>query len=183
MSSSLVITLKMNRAQGDLTRYKLDTSTPRTQCITLETLFKRLASGTETASFDVQTAAAAPVRATNTLTLTYAGISNNDTVVIAGTTLTCVTGTPSGFTQFKKQTDATVTATNLVAAVTGNTTLNKLMTAASVAGVVTLTLLTPGVVGNQVPLVGSAGIVVGAAAFANGAGGYETAVVNYSRGL
>ena len=74
-----------------------------------------------------------------TLTLTYASISNNDTCVVGLTTLTCVTGTPSGGAQFKKQTDATKTASNLVACVNANTTLNKYVVASNVAGVVTIT--------------------------------------------
>lgn len=184
MTSSLVITLKSGRPVADTGRFLKDTTDPRGECRSLEHLFERLGSGLEPgSSFDVQTAAAAPVRATNTLTLTFASISNNDTTVIAGTTLTCVTGTPSGGAQFKKVTDATVTAANLVACVNANATLKLLMKATSALGVVTLTLHTPGAIGNQVPLVGSTGMVVGAAVFANGAGGIETAPVNYSRGL
>lgn len=183
MSSSIVITLKSGRAVADAARLIKDTTDPRGECRALQHLFERLGGGLEIgSSFDVQTAAAAPVRATNTLTLTFASISNSDTTVVAGTTLTCVTGTPSGGAQFKKVTDATTTAANLVACVNANTTLNKLMKASNVAGVVTFTLHTPGVIGNQVPLVGSTGMVAGAATFASGAGGHETAAVNYSRG-
>jgi hypothetical protein len=183
MASSFVITLKSARSQGDLARYIKDTTSPRNQAKALELLFERLASGLETGSFDVQTAAAAPVRATNTLTLTYASISDLDTVVIAGVTLTCVTGTPSGSAQFKKQTNATVTATNLVNCINAHATLSLLMRATSSVGVVTMTLHTPGAIGNQAPLVGSTGMVAGTATFASGAGGMEIAPVNYSRGL
>lgn len=183
MTSSLVITVKSGRSQADAKRFIKDTTDPRGECRSLQHLFERLGAGLEPgSSFDVQTAAAAPVRATNTLTLTFASISNNDTVVVAGTTLTCVTGTPSG-AQFKKLTDATTTAANLVALINSHATLKLLMKAANLAGVVTMTLHTPGAIGNQVPLVGSTGMVVGAANFASGAGGIESAAVNYSRGL
>lgn len=181
-NSTLVITITSPRSVADLARFIKDTSDPRGQCRALHHFFQRAMSGDESCSFYVQTSASEQVRATNTLTLTYASISNSDTVVIAGTTLTCVTGTPAG-PQFKKQTDATVTAANLVAAVNANTTLNKKMFATSALGVVTLTLLTPGSIGNQATLVGSSGMVVGAATFANGAGGHETVPVTFSRGL
>ena len=182
-NSTFVITLQSPRSVADLARFIKDTTNPREQALALQHLFTRLKGGEESGNFDVQTSASAPVRATNTLTLTYASISNNDTTVVAGTTLTCVTGTPSGAAQFKKVTDATTTAANLVACINANTTLNVLMKASNVAGVVTLTLHTPGKIGNQVPLVGSTGIVAGAATFASGAGGCELAPVNYSRGL
>lgn len=183
MSSTLVITLKMNRAQGDLTRYKLDTTQPRNESTALKDLFRNLASGTETASFDVQTSANAPVRASQTLTLTYASISTEDTFVVGGITFEAVTGTPGSSDEFKKQTDATVTAANLVTVVNAHATAKLLVKASSAAAVVTFTALTPGVIGNQIPLVGSTGMVAGAATFASGAGGCETVAVNYSRGL
>jgi hypothetical protein len=184
-NTSLVIVVSTPRSVADLAGLLKDTTDPRGEMRALSHYFKRLEQGCDKgvgSTVYVQDSASAPVRATNTLTLTYASISNNDTCVVAGTTLTCVTGTPSGGAQFKKQTDATVTAANLVACVNANTTLNKLMFASNVAGVVTLTLLSFGKIGNQTPLVGSTGIVVGAAAFASGAGGAETVAVSYSRG-
>jgi hypothetical protein len=182
-NASFCVTVKTARSSSDLARFIKDTTDPRGEARVLGHLFDRIKGGLEPANFAVQTSANAPVHATNTLTLTYASISNNDTVVIAGTTLTCVTGTPSGSAQFKKDTDAPTTAANLVTCINANTTLNVLMAATRVSNVVTMTLHVPGVIGNQVPLVGSTGMVVGAAAFASGAGGIETAPVNYSRGL
>lgn len=182
-NSTLVITVTSPRSVADLARFIKDTSDPRGECRALYHFFQRAMAGDETCSFYVQTSATEQVRANNTLTLTYASISNNDTCVVLGTTLTCVTGTPSGGAQFKKQTDATVTAANLVACINANTTLAKKCFAANVAGVVTITLLTPGSIGNQGTLVGSTGMVAGAATFANGAGGHETVPVSFSRGL
>lgn len=182
-NTTFTITLTSPRPQADLARFIKDTSDPRGECRALEHLFERLAGGLESGSFDVQTSASAPVRASATLTLTYASISNNDTCVVGLTTLTCVTGTPSGGAQFKKVTDAPTTAANLVACVNANTTLNKYVVASNVAGVVTITCLTPGVIGNQVALTGSTGMVASATYLASGAGGCETVKVNYSRGL
>lgn len=184
-NTTLMITVSTPRSVADLAGLLKDTSDPRGEMRALSHFFKRIEQGDDKGggvTVYVSDSASAPVRATNTLTLTYASISNNDTVVIAGTTLTCVTGTPSGGAQFKKQTDATVTAANLVACVNANATLKLLMFASNVAGVVTLRLLTFGAIGNQTPLVGSTGMVVGAATFASGAGGAETVAISYARG-
>lgn len=186
-NTSFVITLSVPASVADMGRYIKDTSQPRSECQQLVELFKRIGSGdminnkAGVCNFDVQTSTGVVARATQTLTLTYASISNNDTCVIAGVTLTCVTGTPSG-AQFKKQTDATVTAANLVALVNSLATISIYVKAANVAGVVTLTAQAPGKVGNFLTLVGSTGMVAGAATFSGGTGGCETTPVNYARG-
>lgn len=182
-NATLVITITSPRSVADLARFIEDTSNPRNQCRKLAHFFQRAGAGDETCSFYTQTSATEQVRASSTLTLTYASISNNDTCVIGGTTLTCVTGTPSGGAQFKKETDAGTTAANLVACVNANSTLKLLVFASKASGVVTIKALAPGVVGNQIPLVGSTGMVAGAAVLASGAGGHETVPVTFSRGL
>lgn len=184
-NKTLTIVVSTPRAVADITSMLKSPSLKREEMRALSHYFLRLGAGEEKAGgsiVNVSYSSVAPVRATNTLTLTFASITNLDTVVIAGTTLTCVTGTPSGNAQFKKVTDATTTALNLVACVNANPTLSALMSATNVAGVVTLTLNTFGAIGNQVPLVGSTGMVAGAAKFANGAGGSEVANVSYIMG-
>ncbi len=181
-NTSFVITISTPLTNAQMNdKYLLSSTVPRNECTALSQLFKRIGDGLTSASFDVQYGSAAPVRATNTLTLTYASIANLDTVVIAGTTLTCVTGAPANENQFRKITDLATTAQNLVNCVNVHSVLSKLMVASRVAGVVTLTMLTPGAIGNQAPLVGSTGMVVGAALFANGAGGATSTVVSYVR--
>ncbi len=184
MSTSFVITVKSGRSVADLARYIRDTTDPRTESRALANLFQRLASGTEPgSSFDVSTSADAPVRATQILTLTYASITTEDTFVVAGVTFEAVTGTPGSSDEFKKQTDVTTTANNLVAAVNAHATAKLLVKAANVAGVVTFTSLAAGQVGNFLTLVGSTGMVATGATFSGGTGGSETTAVNYSRGL
>lgn len=184
-NKSLTIVVSTPRSLGDVTSLVKNVSQKREEMRALSHYFHRLASGDDKgvgSVVNVSYSASAPVRATNTLTLTYASISNNDTVVIAGLTLTCVTATPSGNAQFQKLTDAPTTALNLVKCINANPTLSALMSATNVAGVVTLTLNVYGAVGNQVPLVGSTGIVAGASKFASGAGGSEVANVSYIMG-
>ena len=139
MASSVVISISTARTQSDSSgRLVKSSSLPREEARALSHFFQRLAAGEESANWTIQTAALAPVRATGTVTLTYASVANNDTVTIAGTVLTCVTGTPAG-AQFKKVTDGPTTAANLAALINSNSTLNKLVTATSAASVVTLT--------------------------------------------
>lgn len=183
-NSTLVITLQSPRSVADLGRYIKDTNDPRGQAKTLAVFFERVASGLEAANFDVQTSAAAPVRASGTVTLTYASVAANDTVTLGGTALTCVTGTPTS-SQFKKVTDGPTTAANLAATINAHSTLSKLVSAKAASGVVTVTALTVGAVANQFTLATSngTGFVLSAAVLASGAGGSETAAVNYGRGL
>lgn len=184
MASSLVITVNSARSQADNGNRIKSSTVPRDECRALAHYFSRLADGLENANFTVQAAALAPVRATGTITLTYASIANSDTVTIAGTVLTCVTGTPVG-AQFKKVTDGPTTATNLAALINANTTLNKLVVASAAASVVTITCLAAGTIGNLITQATSngTGFVVSAATLTTGAGGAETAPVAYSRGL
>lgn len=167
----------------DITTYPVKSTTmPFEETRALRNFIQRIESGALATSYTAQTSTSAPVNASGTFTLTYASISNNDTCIIGKTTLTCVTGTPSG-AQFKKETDATVTAANLAALINANTTLNKYVSATSALGVVTITCLTPGVLGNQIALTGSTGIVASATYMASGAGGAETVAVTYHRGI
>lgn len=138
------------------------------------------------ATVDIQSSSADPVAATSTATLTYGSLANNvDTVVMFGVTLTCVTGTPAASDdttgQFKKQTDATVSAANLVTTVNAHPTLAKYVSAANVAGVVTFTLKNKGIVGNFIKDNTSAGSGIAWAQWADGAGGVSDTAVSIAR--
>jgi len=185
MTTSLVLTVNTTRA--DLNKYVKSSTSPRVECTELSQLFKSLASGTISGSVVAQKSSAAAAKATGTITLDYSNLTNSDTVTIAGQTITLVTGSPSGFTQSKIETPSTKCATNLAAAINGNTAINTFVSATSALGVVTITCLTPGVIGNAITLAKNtstgAGGAVSAAALAGGTGGYATAGVTYSRGL
>ena len=140
--------------------------------VRIQELIKGMVSGAVVGSMEVQTSSADPVAASGTLTLTYSGISADDTVVIAGQTLTCKSSGTAANT-FVKTGDATATATNLKNAINANATLAKYVVATSAAAVVTVTANQKCSMGNLVTLVGSAGIVASAATLAGGTGGAE----------
>lgn len=174
--STIVVTIKTNEADAS----QFATAGQPHRCLNnVINALKAITSGAKLGGVTVQVSASDPVRASGTMTLTYASIANNDTCAVGGTTLTCVTGTPSGSAQFKKVTDATATAANLVAAINANTTTSKLVSATSAAGVVTVTAHAAGTIGNKVALVGSTGIVADVAALASGAGGAGSVAVSY----
>jgi len=88
------------------------------------------------------------VAATGSVTFTGRPTAD-ETLTICNTTLTAKDSGANGTTQFN--TDASVvatTATNLAACINANTTLNKQVSATAALGVVTITALIPGVVGN-----------------------------------
>lgn len=185
MASTIVITIQSNLSQ---TEAKLHTQKgvdrPRESIRAIKSQIHRVEGGITRAIVDVATSAVAPVRATGTLTLTFASMANNDTVGIGKTTLTCVTGTPTAG-QFKKVTDGPTTATNLAAAINASATLSKLGVATAASSVVTFRLFAPGTVGNEIPLAtsNSGGVAVSASYMAGGTGGSEEAAQTYHVGL
>lgn len=186
-NASFVITVSSPRSVGDLGRFIKDTSEVLDQCKTLQHYFERVTGGLEpgVTSFDIQTSSSAPVRASGTITITYGSAANADTITIGSVTLNAETGTPSGQNQFKLQTDAPTTATNLKNCINAHTTLSLLGVATAASGVVTFTLFTPGKIGNQCVLTSSNGTgwaCSGSGYLTSGAGGCELAAQNYSRG-
>lgn len=185
-TTSLSITV--NYGGGDINGFIKSSTDPRGECLALKSLFGRLADGATNGKLWVSQASAAAVRASGTYTIIYADLKATDTVVIGGITITCVTGTPSGFTQFKKVTDLATTVANLAAAINGLATLNIYVSAAvTAAGVVTVTANESGVIGNLITTTASVttpgALVAGAGALAGGAGGAVVAPVAYSRGI
>lgn len=180
--ATLVLTIKTSK---DPSVFK-QASQDRENLNQLINLLSGVNIGAVQATVDVQSASADPVAATSTATLTYGSLVNNtDTVVMFGVTLTCVTGTPAASDattgQFKKQTDATVSAANLVTTVNAHTTLAKYVAATSAAGVVTFTLKNKGLVGNFIKDNTSAGTGIAWVQWANGAGGVTDTAVSIAR--
>ncbi len=107
------------------------------------------------------------VGATGTVTFSSTGPTNTETMTIANVTITAVSGTPSG-NQIKTNASATTVASELAALVNSSSSFTGIVTATSALGVVTLTAVTSGLIGN--------GIELSAGNFAN------TAVVGFSGG-
>lgn len=185
MTVSLNITTNLSLSDAD--RFVKSSTDPWGECEELATLFRSLNSGAISGNIVVQKSTAAAVRASGTVTLVYADLAANDTVTIAGIVLTCVTGNPASFAEFKKVTDLATTAANLAASINGLTTLNVYVSASPSGGVVTVTAHQPGTVGNAITLAKNSnnanGIAVSGVRLANGAGGIAAAPVTYSRGL
>lgn len=102
-------------------------------------------------------------------TVTLASVLAADTVTVAGTVFTAVSGTPVG-AQFDISGTDTADAASLVAAINAHATVSKYVVASSALGVVTLTAVVAGHLGNLVTLASSNGtrLAVSAAALAGG---------------
>jgi phage tail sheath gpL-like len=103
-------------------------------------------------------------------TVTCASVQALDTVTIAGVVLTAVSGAPAA-NEFDISGTNTQAATSLKAAINANATLAQALSADSAIGVVTITCLENGDVGNLVTLASSDGtrLAVSAARLASGA--------------
>lgn len=176
--SSLVITINTAQSYTDFNKAGIRTE----NLVAIENLIKAYKAGMAIGAVYVSGSATDPVAASATATLTYASLANNvDTLVMFGVTLTCVTGTPAASDattgQFKKQTDATVSAANLVATINAHTTLAKYVSATSALGVVTITLNQKGSEGNFMTLNTSAGTGIANIQWVGGTGGNESVPV------
>jgi hypothetical protein len=112
----------------------------------------------------------ASTAASQTVTCDYDSVvDGTDDITIGGTTLS-VEASPSGEAQFDGGTTDAELATNLAAAINGNSTINKLVRATASSDVVTITCVYPGPIGNLVTLAETGnGFTLGAAALASGA--------------
>lgn len=117
---------------------------PRTNADAFRNYWKRLAHGDSNGLFTFYTGAAA---GTAVLTVSSTGSSNNDTGVVAGVTFTAKTSGATG-NQFNISSTPGTQAANMVAAFNASASLVGLVTAANVAGVITLTASVPGAIGN-----------------------------------
>jgi hypothetical protein len=141
-------------------------------------LLKGLASGAVNGKVDVHYSATDGVAAAATITITHANVSNNDTTTIANTVITAATS-GNGTTSWTIGADATADATALAACINANTTLNKIVIATSAAGVVTVTSVVKGLIGNGLALATSDATAFALVAFASGAGGSSGSPTSY----
>jgi hypothetical protein len=123
----------------------------------------------------------APVQASATATL--ATVVATNTITVDGIALTATAGTQDT-TNFVVGGSDTVTAANIVTTIKANTTLNKYVTASSVAGVVTVKAMAPGPLGNKITLAGTAvRFVVSSGTLVGGAGGPASSFLPFANFL
>lgn len=133
---------------------------------------KKVVSGAHPASVLTRINA---VKATGTIT--FSSLANNDTITISGVTLTAKTS-GAGAGEFNLGADDTAAAANAVIAINSNTTLDGMVVATSALGVITLTAISPGELGNAVTLAISAHGSVSAARMSGGTNG-DTETTHY----
>jgi len=91
------------------------------------------------------------LQASGTLTITSTGPALTETITVAGVVLTAVASDPTTAQFVRNDTPATA-ATNIATAINLNPTLASVVTASSVAGVVTCLAVVPGKSGNGMVL-------------------------------
>lgn len=133
------------------------------------TLIEGLNSGVLLGSVNIYGDSADPVQASATATLVSVVATNS--ITIGGTTLTA-SAAPATESDVLVGGSDTATAANVAAAINVHSVLSKIVVATSALGVVTISCVVPGPIGNQVPVTKSgATITLSSAALAGGAGG------------
>lgn len=141
------------------------------------------ASGNETAAIYTTRSTSNPVAAS--ATATCASVAADDTITIGKTTLTAK-ASPSGENQFSQAGSDTADAASLAAKINAHSVLSLLVSATAASGVVTITSLARGSVGNHIALTSSDGTrlaVTGSGYLAGGTGGSEIAGTTISQGV
>lgn len=141
------------------------------QVTNLRNLMERYARGDRNCTMVINTAAVAAVAS-----ITFTGaVSNAETMLLLNTTITGATS-GNGTTSFTVSSNVTTQATNLKNLINANTTLSAQVIATSSAGVVTITALVPGVLGNGFQISEAMSNTTVSAVFASGSNGTQYTV-------
>lgn len=177
--TTIYITHDSNAVIGTYAGLKQDTSNPVREAQALSHFFRNVAAGAQNVKIEVIADSAATFA---TATLTAASIGDTDTCVIGGVTLTAKTS-PSGQSQYLRGVSNTADGAALAACINAHTSLAGMVTAASVAGVVTISSARRGTMGNGISLVGTATRLAASTANLTGGTGLAVATVQYSLGV
>jgi phage tail sheath gpL-like len=174
------LTLTIKTPSADVREYAAPGSPHR--CLkNAANLLNAIASGsTETSQVSVQRSDTDPVAASGTFTLVSAIAT--DAITIGTITMTA-TSTPT--TDLHWEIDGasdTLDAASLAAAINANPTLSKVVVASSAAGVVTVTALQKGLVGNQIPISSADATITASGAFLTGGTGGSDSTLTVYRG-
>lgn len=175
MAGNLCISVKTDESQALLQQlYKQDSKSQRWReaCNDLAGYFKDLAGGRRRGVVNVQTGAAAPVRASGTFT--FVSVNATDAFTIGGVTFT-YTSTPTLETDIEVDgaTDALDTQA-AVDAVNAHSTLSKIVVATRSTNVMTITCRVPGVIGNFIATSDADTTITTSAAYLSGGTGGAT---------
>jgi hypothetical protein len=172
------ITFQVNSSKSIDSKEYASTGNKQKCLANASNLLKGLASGTVDGSVDVHYSATDGVAASGTITITHANVTNNDTTTIANTVITAATS-GNGTTSWTIGADATADATAMAACINANTTLNKIVVATSALGVVTVTSVVKGLIGNGLALTTSDATAFALVAFTGGTGGSSGSPVSF----
>lgn len=139
-----------------------------TECNRLVDYFRALSSGTTHGSGSTLTVADLANQTQASGTVTCASVSAADTVTVGNIVFTAVSGTPSG-NQFKRGVSDTADGLSLATAINANTSLNPYVVAANASGVVTVSSISLGALGNLLQLSSSNNTRLAVVALASGA--------------
>lgn len=183
MASSVMLTIKSELTQAQAqTLLKRGSDRDKEGLRAIKNFLNAIPNQTR-AIIDVQTGSAAPVASSSTATCV--SVAADDTITIAGVTLTAK-ASPSGENQFSQAGSDTADAASLASKISAHSVLSTLMSATSALGVVTITLKQKGVLGNYITLTSSNGTrlaVTGSGYFTSGTGGATDAANTYTLGL
>ena len=183
MAATLQLSVKSDETQALLQQLlKLDSNKDREGALALSRYFKDLAAKRYRGTIDVQTAAAYPVAASATWTLV--SVIATDACTVCGVTFT-FTSTPSAETDVEADgASDTLDALALATAVNAHSTVGSQVVATSALGVVTITSLVKGVIGNAIEISDAdTTITTSSATLTGGTGGATDTAVQYVCGL
>ena len=125
-----------------------------------------------------------PVSATSTWTFSSTGPTNGQTCTVANITFTAETSGATG-NQFNISSTPATVAANFAAAINGSTNLKGICTATALSGVVTLTSVVPGLIGNGIETgVGTlSNVVVVAFGASTAVAGTNATIVTLHKGI
>lgn len=177
MSSKLTMYGTSNEsAQTTLDNLRLSSVSIANAFRNLSNYFMRTANGSADLNWTVNTGA---VQATATITSTGSA-SNGETALVANSTLTAKTsGAVPANGEFNISGTVATQAANIALAINSVAALSSIVTATSALGVVTITAVVPGVMGNGLQISENLSNVT-ATAFASGSNGTS---VNITKGI
>lgn len=164
IKSTIVVTHGNEALQTVKDFIQKQASKPRTAAVALARFFEAAAIGNRACSFTVAVATTG-VKASGTVTLS--SIAAADTVTVGKIVFTG-SDTPSGSAQFLTGSTDAASATSLAAKINAHTSLLGVVTASAALGVVTITAVPTGLIGNQVGIAISAHGSVSGAYLASG---------------